>query len=57
MDNWWVGSDSENLTCTAEQRAMVIESALAPIQDEFITNCSKTANSGIVSVSLTFTNL
>ena len=49
VDNWWVGSDSENLTCTAEQRAMVVRSTLAPVQDEFITDCSKTANSGIVS--------
>ena len=44
-----MGDDSENLTCTAEQRAMVVRSALAPVQDEFITDCSKTANSGIVS--------
>ena len=48
-DNWWVGSESENLSCTQEQREGVIRSGLAVVQDEFLSDCSKTISTGIVS--------
>ena len=38
-----------NNNCSAAQRESVIGPALSPLQDEFISNCSKTADSGIVS--------
>ena len=48
-DNWWVGSDSESLSCTQEERERVISSGLAVVQDEFRSNCSKNISTGIVS--------
>ena len=42
--------EDDTLDCTAEQRQSVIGPALSPLQDEFISNCSQTADSGIVSV-------
>ena len=41
--------EDETLNCTAAQREQVIGPALSPLQDEFISNCSKKADSGIVS--------
>lgn len=49
MDQFWVEVGNENLTCTEEQRERVISSALAPRQDEHITECSRRAETGIVS--------
>ena len=47
-ENWWRGSDSENLTCTQEDREEVIESGLAVVFDEAITDCSRNISTGIV---------
>ena len=51
-DQWWIGSNNDNLPCTPEQRERVIFSALAPIQEEYISNCSKTVDTGIVSYDM-----
>lgn len=56
-DQWWMGDEKEqkvlqlmyNNNCSATQREHVIGPAMSPLQDEFISNCSKTVNSGIVS--------
>ena len=48
-DQWWIGNENENLSCTVEQRERVISSSLAPLQEEYITNCSRIVDSGIVS--------
>ena len=39
-----------NNNCSAAQRERVIGPAMSPLQDEFISNCSKTVGSGIVSL-------
>ena len=49
-DQWWVGTEDEDLTCTSEQREMVISSGLAPVLDEFTSNCSRVASTGTVSI-------
>ena len=41
-----------NGNCSAAQRENVIGPAMAPLQNEFITNCSKIIDSGIVSESI-----
>ena len=38
--------------CPAQQRQSVLGPALSPLQDEFISNCSHLADSGIVSFPL-----
>ena len=38
-----------NNNCSAAQREQVIGPAMSPLLDEFISNCSKTVDSGIVS--------
>ena len=48
-EEWWKVEDG-NLNCTAAQREQVIGPALSPLQHEFISNCSITADSGIVSL-------
>ena len=48
-DNWWVGSDSERLSCTQEERERAISSGLAVFLDEFLSDCSKNISTGIVS--------
>ena len=48
-DQWWIGSEDDNISCTTEQMETVIGPALAPIQDEFISNCSRSTSTGIVS--------
>lgn len=48
VDQWWVGSESENLTCTQENRERVISSGVAVVQDEFRSDCSKNISTGIV---------
>ena len=47
-EEWWKVED-DTLGCTAEERQSVIGPALSPLQDEFISNCSQTTDSGIVS--------
>ena len=47
-DNWWVGSDSEGLSCTLEERERVVSSGLAIVNDEALSNCSKNIDTGIV---------
>ena len=47
-DQWWVGDDSENLTCTQEDRERVISSGLAIVFDEALSDCSKNISTGIV---------
>ena len=57
-EQWWVGDEEEEdelrilykNNCTVEQREHVIGPAMAPLQDEFISNCSIMADSGIVSI-------
>ena len=49
VDSWWVGSDSDNLKCSRKDRERVINSGLAVVQDEFLTDCSKNISTGIVS--------
>ena len=39
-------------SCSIADRERVIGPALAPIADEFITNCSKVAESGTVNLGL-----
>ena len=59
-EQWWIGSKQEqeqlqmlfNGNCSAAQRENVIGPAMAPLQNEFITNCSKIIDSGIVSESI-----
>ena len=46
---WWIGSEKENLSCTAEQRKRVVRSGLAALQDELISDCLRYAETGIVS--------
>ena len=48
-DRWWIASEKENISCTQEQLERVIGPALAPLQDEFISNCSRNTDTGIVS--------
>ena len=40
--------EDETLTCSAVDRESVIGPALSILQDEFLSNCSKTVDSGIV---------
>ena len=47
-DSWWIGSDSENLTCSQEERERVIRSGLAIVNDEALSDCSKNISTGIV---------
>ena len=47
-DSWWIGSDSENLTCTQEERERVVRSGLAIVNDEALSDCSKNISTGIV---------
>ena len=55
-NEWWIGDEEEEAllqtlysnSCSIEQRERVIGPALAPITDEFISNCSKEVESGIV---------
>ena len=47
-ENWWVGSENENLTCSQEDREEVIKSGLAIVFDESITDCSQNISTGIV---------
>ena len=57
-DQWWIGNKEEqanlqrlyNNNCSAAQREQVIGPTLSPLQEEFISNCSKTVDSGVVSV-------
>ena len=50
-EEWWKAED-EGLPCTAQQRQSVLGPALSPLQDEFISNCSHLADSGVVSCPL-----
>ncbi len=52
VDNWWVGSDSENLSCTREEREIVVQSGLAIVNDEALSDCSKNISTGIVRSSI-----
>ena len=57
-DQWWIASENENISCTPEQMERVIGPALAPLQNEFISNCSENSDTGIVSeTSATITHL
>ena len=47
-DNWWVGSDSEGLSCSLEEREIVVRSGLAIVNDEAISDCSTNISTGIV---------
>jgi hypothetical protein len=47
-DSWWVGSDSEGLSCSQEERERVVRSGLALLNDEAITDCSNYISTGIV---------
>ena len=47
-DSWWVGSESENLSCTLEERERVVSSGLAVVVDEAISDCSRSISTGIV---------
>lgn len=47
-EEWWKAED-DGLPCSAQQRQSVLGPALSPLQDEFISNCSHLADSGIVS--------
>ena len=54
-EQWWKEEEEAlqmmyNNNCSAAQRECVIGPALSPLQDEFITNCSKKVDSGIVSL-------
>lgn len=49
-ENWWKVED-KTLTCSVADRENVIGPALSPLKDEFISDCSKTADSGAVSFS------
>jgi hypothetical protein len=51
-DNWWVGSDSEGLSCTPEERERVVRSGLAIVNDEALSDCSKNISTGIVRSSI-----
>ena len=51
-DQWWLEQENENLPCTAEQREMVLSNSLAVVQDERISDCSRTAKTGIVRLSV-----
>ena len=54
---WWIGSEEEEAmlqmlygnSCSIADRERVIGPALAPIVDEYISNCSKEVDSGIVN--------
>ena len=54
-NQWWIGDAEEEAklntlyNCSIADRERVIGPALAPIIDEFVTNCSKEASSGLVS--------
>ena len=48
-DRWWIAGEEENISCTPEQLKRVIGPALAPLHDEFISNCSQKTDTGIVS--------
>ena len=52
VDQWWKEGENENLPCTAKQRERVVSSGLAPLQDEFISDCADTACSNIVCLYL-----
>lgn len=57
-DQWWITDEKENISCTTEQLERVIGPALAPLQDEFISNCSQNTGTGIVSkTSITIVHL
>ena len=60
---WWIGSDEEEAmlqvlygnSCSIADRERVIGPALAPIVDEYISNCSKEVDSGIVKPVVQYT--
>ena len=53
---WWVGSAAkqkdlmDRYNCSVEDRQRVLQYSLAIFQDQFISNFSKVADSGIVSL-------
>ena len=47
-EEWWKAED-DGLPCSAQQRQSVLGPALSPLQDEFISDCSHLADSGVVS--------
>jgi hypothetical protein len=47
-DNWWVGSANEGLSCSQEDRERVVQSGLAIVNDEALSDCSKNISTGIV---------
>ena len=47
--NWWMKDPGDMLNCTKEERETVLEYSLAIQVDEFITDDSAIADTGIVS--------
>ena len=47
-DNWWVGSDSEGLSCSLEERERVVSSGLAIVNDEALSDCYTNISTGIM---------
>ena len=60
---WWIGSEEEEAmlqvlygnSCSIADRERVIGPALAPIIEEYISNCSKEVDSGIVKLIVQYT--
>ena len=56
-NQWWIGNEEEEATlqmhygnsCRIADRERVIGPALVPIVEDYISNCSKEVDSGIVN--------